>query len=63
MDENFTAELPEISFTKEIAKSFVISTAVTAGTVVGFIVVGVAWNKIDDVRAKRRAKKNPIVND
>lgn len=62
MDENFetanveTSETPETNFGKEITKTFAISTAVSAGVIAGFMVVGLAVNKFQDFKARRNAK-------
>jgi len=57
MENDATLETTEISFGKEIAKSFAISTAVTAGSWAGMIAVGLAVSKIQDLKKKRAAKK------
>lgn len=47
---------------KEIAKDFVQSTAVSAGVLAGFVVVGLAYSKLSSIRTARRAKKaEPVV--
>lgn len=52
-----TTDSTELSFGKEIAKSFVISTAVSAGVIAGFAAVGLAINKFDEIKKARAAKK------
>jgi hypothetical protein len=52
-----TADAPEINFGKEIAKIFAVSAAMTAGTVAGFIAVGLTVNKISEARKARKEKK------
>ena len=51
------ADAPEINFGKEIAKIFAVSAAMTAGTVAGFIAVGLTVNKIQEARKARKEKK------
>lgn len=53
-----TPEYQPISFTKEITKSFVLSTVITAGMATGFLAVGLAMNKIDELKKSRAAKKD-----
>jgi hypothetical protein len=59
MDTNeFTTETPETNFGVEIAKSFALSTAVTAGSLAGFVAIGYAYTKVQDiVRKRKNAKK------
>lgn len=61
MDNNFdapeTSDFEELSLGQEIAKTLVISTATSAGVIAGFVVVGLAIGKFNDIRAKRAAKK------
>lgn len=45
------------SFGKEIAKTLAISTAASAGTLVGFAVVGFTAAKVQEIRARRAEKK------
>ena len=52
-----TVEATEINFGKEIAKNLIISTAVSAGVLIGFGVVGFTYSKIEDKLAARKAKK------
>jgi len=57
MDDLEVPEIEKFSIMKEITKSFVIATAVTAGTLLGFLVVGLVTNEIDKKR-KRNKKTN-----
>ena len=64
MDQNFdapvadeTTENNDPSFAKEIAKSVVLSTAISAGVVTGMIAVGMAITKIEKLKARRAEKK------
>ena len=63
MDENIIIDAPtdaieeSSSFAAEIAKSFVISAATTAGFLTGLIAVGYAKKKLDE---RRKAKKNDV---
>lgn len=59
MDEIETAlESETSSFGKEIAKSFALSTAATAGVLAGFVVVGFTVSKVQDLMNARKAKKD-----
>jgi hypothetical protein len=63
MDENENIEdFQDINFGKEIAKTLVLSTAATVGTIAGFVVVGLAVDKIQKIREARRAKKDQKEN-
>lgn len=55
--ETEIVEIPEINFPKEIAKSLIISAAVSAGILIGFGAVGYGSEKIKEIRANRAAKK------
>jgi hypothetical protein len=52
--EELVSELPEISFGKEIAKTFIVSAAGAAGMMVGLLAVGFVSQKIRD----RKLAKN-----
>lgn len=54
--ETVVSDLPELSFGKEIAKTFVISAVSTVGMVAGLIVIGLVTEKIRD----RQNKKNLV---
>lgn len=56
------AEFRNISFTKEITKSFAISAAVTAGMWTGLLAVGLAVNKFQELKKARNAKKTQTEN-
>lgn len=62
MDEIENTEIQEIDFGKEIAKTLVLSAAATVGTVAGFVVVGLAMDKIQKIKANRAAKKSQKEN-
>lgn len=62
MDNIEAPELDEISFGKEIAKSFVVSTAQTAGIYTGLAVVVIAGSKIWSAWEKRHPKTEPVEN-
>jgi hypothetical protein len=55
--DNDTVEASDINFPKEIAKNLIISTAVSAGVLIAFGVVGFGYSKIEDKLAARKAKK------
>jgi hypothetical protein len=58
MDEIENTEITEdINFGKEIAKSVVYSAAATVGTLAGFVVFGLAVDKVQKIKANRAAKK------
>ncbi|QPX71444.1 hypothetical protein SscP1EGY_47 [Streptomyces phage SscP1EGY] len=70
MDQTFetpvvdeTSENTDPSFAKEIAKSVVLSTAISAGVVTGMIAVGMAMNKIEQLKARRAEKKAAALKD
>jgi hypothetical protein len=69
MDENFETsadsanESQDSNLGKQIAKDFVQSTAISAGVLAGFMVVGYSISKIQDFRAARKAKKNPATEN
>lgn len=52
-----TTDSNELSFGKEIAKALAISTATSAGVIAGFVAVGLAINKLDEMKKARAAKK------
>lgn len=54
-----TNESQDINFGKQLAKDFAQSTAVTVGVVAGLFVVSYSLGKIQELRAARKAKKNP----
>ena len=59
MDTNETSpEFETINFGKEIAKSFVLSTVVTAGMMTGFLAVGYAITKVNELKTARATKKS-----
>jgi hypothetical protein len=59
MDHNeITPDLSDINFSKEIAKAFLVSTAVSAGSIAGFLVIGLAITKFEDYKEARQAKKD-----
>lgn len=58
MDEMTTIETQDISFGKEIAKTFVVSTAVTVGWTAGLLLVGFACSKYQEKKEAKKAKKN-----
>lgn len=49
--------IEEIPFATQLAKEFVISAAVTAGVVVGFMAVGAAYTKIVKMKDARNIKR------
>lgn len=53
--EALVSDLPEISFGKEIAKTFVISAVSAAGMFAGMVAVGLVAQKIQE---RKLAKKN-----
>lgn len=48
---------PETTFAIDLAKSFAISAAVTAGTLVGFIGVGAGITKVKEFKENRLKKE------
>lgn len=56
--DNVTDAVTDINFPKEIAKNLLISTAVSAGVLIGFGVVGFGYSKVSDAIANRKAKKD-----
>lgn len=54
-DENETTNTD--SFGKEVVKTLAISTAASAGTLVGFALVGFTATKVQEARARRAEKK------
>lgn len=67
MDNTFetpeTSDSVETSFGKEIAKTLALSTATSAGVVAGFVVVGLAITKFEELKKKRAAKKAAAEQD
>lgn len=65
MDQNENSEetTQDINFGKEIAKSFVLSTAVSAGTFAGILVIGLAVGKFLEIKDARQAKKDAQTED
>lgn len=57
-----TDESDDFSFAREVAKSFALSTVITAGTVAGFVAAGYAYSKFDDWRTARRDRKANAVS-
>lgn len=53
-------ELADISFGKEIAKTFALSAAFTAGTIAGVAAVAFTVNKVSELKQKRTAKKAAV---
>jgi len=46
------------NFGVQVAKSFTISAAASAGTVVGFVAIGAVVGKISKIRSAKKAKKS-----
>lgn len=70
MDQNFetpavdeTSENNDPSFTKTIAQTVVLSTAISAGVVTGMIAVGMAIKKIEKLKTRRAEKKKAALKD
>lgn len=67
MDNTFetpeTSDSNELSFGKEIAKTLALSTATSAGVIAGFLVVGLALTKIQEIKKNRAAKKDAAKQD
>lgn len=58
MDTNeTTVETQDVNFPKEIAKALALGTATSAGVLAGFMVVGLAVVKIQELKEARKAKK------
>lgn len=55
MDDE-TLETEETSFGQALTQAFIISAAASAGTVVGFVVMGFALKKFDTIKENRAAK-------
>lgn len=55
--ETVVSDLPEISFGKEIAKTFVIGAVSTAGMLAGMLVVGFVTQKIRDRQNNKNLAK------
>lgn len=62
MDNIETPELDEISFGKELVKSFVVSTAQSAGIYTGLAIVVVAGSKIWSSWTNRKTPTEPVEN-
>lgn len=60
MDQNI-ATIAKTPFAQEIAKTFVLTAAATAGTFAGFLAVGWAWDRFDKIRESRCPKETPTV--
>jgi hypothetical protein len=58
LDNNTDIDATDDSFAVQIAKSLAVSAATTAGTLIGFAVIGIAYDKFDKRRTARAAKKN-----
>lgn len=58
-----SSDSTELSFGKEIAKTFAISTVTSAGVIAGFVAVGLAINKFDEIKKARAAKKAAAKQD
>lgn len=61
MDETLetseTSDSTELSFGKEITKTLAIATTTSAGVIAGFMAVGLAVNKFEEMKKARVAKK------
>lgn len=55
--DNETQEFEDINFGVEIAKALAISTATTVGVCAGFLVIGYAYSKFEELKKARQAKK------
>lgn len=58
MDDNSTFETENNSIGKEVAKTLIISTASSAGVILGMAAAGLAYAKFEELKEKRRAKKD-----
>lgn len=59
--DNTNIDAADDSFAVQIAKSLAVSAATTAGTLIGFAVIGIAYDKFDKRRIARAAKKNTTI--
>jgi hypothetical protein len=55
--ENEEFGTPDIHFSREVAKHLIISTAVSAGVLVGIAATGFAYSKMQTALKNRKAKK------
>jgi hypothetical protein len=60
MDPIETPETDEISFGKTLVKDYAETLATSAGLLTGVVLVAFAFEQIQKVRARRKAKKNQI---
>lgn len=62
-DTTDASESTDISFGKEIAKSLAVSSAQTAGAIVGVLVIGLAYSKIKEFRNRKAVVLNIVADD
>lgn len=62
-DTTDTSESTDTSFGKEIAKSLTISTAQTAGMIVGAMAVAYAYSKVKAFRNRKAVVLNIVTDD
>ncbi len=55
-----TETYQEPSLGAEIGKAFAVSAIASVGTVVGFLATSYAIGKVQEIRSKRRAAKQPL---
>ena len=56
-NENAVETTDDFNFGKELAKSFALSTVISAGTTAGILAVAFGITKFSEIKAARKAKK------